>query len=286
MLRIGIVGAENSHTVAIAKTINIEQLIPDTQVVGVWGETPELAQDAAERGQIPRVVSNPEEFIGSVDGVVVDHRHAKDHLPAAQALLEAKIPLFIDKPFCYRTEEGKAFLARAHELGTPIASFSILPKQASFMALQEKAQTLGTISSVVTTGSCDIQSQWGGVFFYGIHQVDMLLRLAGYDAAEAHVHPGTGQNHHATLSFRSGTGAVMNLINTGRPAFHVSIIGENGRIDEEIGYDENAHLTGIRDFVALFTTGETDETDETILGPVAVLEALEQSIEKGGLVEV
>ena len=104
MLRIGIVGAENSHTVAIAKTINIEQRISNAQVVGVWGETPELAKDASERGEIPTIVETPEAFIGQVDGIVTDHRHAKDHLPAVQALLEAGVPLFIDKPFCYRAD--------------------------------------------------------------------------------------------------------------------------------------------------------------------------------------
>lgn len=286
MLRIGIVGAENSHTVAIAKTINIENLIPDARVVGVWGETPELAKDAAARGQIPRIVDKPEDFIGAVDSVVVDHRHAKHHLPAARALLEAKIPLFIDKPFCYRVEEGRAFLARARELGVPVSSYSVLPKQASFMALQEKTKELGPIASVVTTGACDIHSPYGGVTFYGIHQVDMLLRLAGYDTTEARVHQGAGDNHIATVHFRGGAVAAMNLIHGGRVAFHVSVIGEKGRIDAEIGYDQNAYLTGIRDFVRMFRTGETDETDETMLKPVAVLQALGQAIETGITVAV
>ncbi len=36
-MRIGIVGAENSHAVAIAKTLNIERAVPGFEVTYVWG---------------------------------------------------------------------------------------------------------------------------------------------------------------------------------------------------------------------------------------------------------
>lgn len=278
MLRIGIVGAENSHTVAIAQTINVDGLIADAQVVGVWGETSELAKSAAERGRIPQIVETPEAFIGKVDGVVVDHRHAKDHLLAAWPLLEAGIPLFIDKPFCYRVEEGIRFLNRAKQLGVPVTSFSVLPKQQSFLRLQERIVALGELSTVITTGPCDINSPWGGVFFYGIHQVDMLLRLTGYDLQEAAVHQGDGKDHIATLRFASGRMASINLIGSGAPNFHVTAIGANGRIDETITYDEKMYLSGIKAWVELFRTGHPPETDEGILGPIAALEALERSV--------
>ena len=75
--------------------------------------------------------------------------------------------------------------------------------------------------------------------------------------------------------------------------FHLSAIGEKGRVDEPnsfswITYDESSYLTGIRDFCAMFRTGKTDETVHIrlMLGPVAVLEALEKSLVKKGRVRV
>ena len=59
MPTIGIIGAENSHTVAIAKTINIDKLVPDFSVTHVWGETPGDAQDAQERGRFPILCKIP-----------------------------------------------------------------------------------------------------------------------------------------------------------------------------------------------------------------------------------
>lgn len=280
MPTIGIIGAENSHTVAIAKTINIDRLVSGFSVTHVWGETSGDAKDAQERGLIPNIVQDPEDLIGQVDAAIVDHRHPKYHLPAVRPLLEAKIPLFVDKPFCYRLDEGKEFLARARELDVPVCSFSVLPKQASFAQLQEDVRELGRIISVVSTGPCDIDSEYGGVFFYGIHQVDMVVRLLDQDITHVQLNRGK-QNHTATLYSASGAISTMNLVGEGRVGFHVSVIGEKGRTDRVIGYDENTYLTGVLDFCRMFSTGETDETDSSMLTPVAVLEALEKSQESG-----
>ena len=278
MLRIGMVGAENSHTVSIAKVLNVDEKLRGVRATHVWGETRAYARDAAERGQIPTIVARPEDMIGEVDAVVFDHRHGKEHLPAARPFLETKVPMFVDKPFCYRRAEGRRFLARARELGVPVCSFSTLPKQDSFQELVRQVRKLGKVHTVVSTGACDIKSKWGGIFFYGIHQVDMILRLVGYDFYRVQAVKGKGNNHSAHILFRSGTVATMNLVGEGRVGFHMSVIADKGRVDAAIPMDDSPYLTGIRDFVRMFKTGKTAETEETMLGPVAVLESLEKSV--------
>jgi len=286
MLNIGIVGAENSHTVAIAKVLNLEKRVPGVRVTHVWGETQRFARQAAEAGQIPHIVEEPADLVGQVDAAAVDHRHGKYHLPAAKPLLEAKMPLFIDKPFCYRRAEGKRFLARAAELGVPVCSFSTLPKQVAFKELQKQVRKLGEIYAAVSTGPCDIRSRWGGIFFYGIHQVDMILRLLGYEVGHVEVTRGRGKNHTASLIYKNGTIATLNLVGGGPAPFHLSVIGAKGRVDQAIASDDSPYLTGIREFCRMFKSGKTRETPETMLGPVVVLEALEKSIARKARIKV
>lgn len=238
MIRIGVVGAENSHTLAIAKTLNIEKRVSGCRVVSVWGESRKYARDAQDRGQIPTIVADPSDMIGEINAALVDHRHARYHLPAVRPLLEAKIPLFVDKPFSYRVKEGREFLDRAARLKVPVTSFSVLPKQAAFAEFARDARKLGKIQSIVSTGPCDIKSKHGGVFFYGIHQVDMVVRLLGWDVTHAELNRGKA-NHTATLYSAGGAISTMNLISEGRPAFHLSAIGEKGRLDRTINYDDN-----------------------------------------------
>ena len=277
MINIGIVGAENSHTVAIARILNIEKKVPGFRLTTVWGESRRFAIDASTRGEIPNIVRDPSEMIGEVDAAIVDHRHAKYHLPAVAPLLEAKIPLFVDKPFCYRVNEGKAFLARAKRLRVPVTSFSVLPKQKAFADLCRQVKKLGDIRSVVSTGPCDIKSKHGGVFFYGIHQVDMVVRLLNHDITHAEIHRHK-TNHTATFYSASGAISTTNLISEGRPAFHISVIGDKGRVDTQIDYDANPYVSGVRSFCRMFRTGKTDETPTTMLTPIAALQALERSL--------
>ena len=286
MIRIGIVGAENSHTEAIAKTLNIDKKVPGFRVTTVWGETRRYAKDACERGGIPVIVKDPEDMIGRVDAACVDHRHAKYHLPAVWPLLEAKIPIFVDKPFCYRVAEGKRFLGRAKRLRVPVCSFSVLPKQAAFQRLKKVVRKIGRIVSIVSTGPCDVKSKWGGVSFYGIHQVDMAVRLLEYDVTHVVVNRGRGHNHTATLLSARGAISTLNLFKEQQTPFHISVIGEKGRIEMPIMYDANPYLTGIRAFCRMFKTGKTDETVKTILTPVAVLDAMEKSIDQRRMVKV
>lgn len=285
MKKIGIIGAENSHSAAISHTINVKKRIPGFRVVAIWGETRKFAEKSALKGNIPTIVKKTEDMLGMVDAIIVDHRHGKHHLCAALPYLEAKIPLFIDKPFCYRLSEGKRFLDRAAKLRVPVTSFSTIPKQASFVKALKAIKKLGTLETLVTTGPCDIMSKYGGIFFYGIHQLDGILRGAGY-AVES-VQLNRGKTHStATLFYKSGAVATMNLIRGRWCKFHISAWGEKGRVDEQIMSDEDPYLAGIKEFTGMFRTGKTSETRETILTPIAVLEALEKSLKEKRRVKV
>lgn len=107
MMNIAIIGAENSHAAAISSIINIEKKIRGFRVTHIWGETKAYAKQTAQKGNIPEIVKDPNEMIGSIDALIVDHRHGKHHLAAAEPFIEKKIPVFIDKPFCYRLNKGK-----------------------------------------------------------------------------------------------------------------------------------------------------------------------------------
>ncbi|MDD4891480.1 MAG: Gfo/Idh/MocA family oxidoreductase [Phycisphaerae bacterium] len=282
MIRMGIIGAENSHTAAIARIINVDKLIKGVQVVALWGETEEFARKAAEAGQVPTIVARHEEMLGKVDALMVDHRHAKYHLPAAAPFLEARVPLFIDKPFSYRYAEGKAFLARARKLSVPVTSFSVLPEQKAFRKFQAQLAKAGELQTLVTTGPCDICSPYGGVFFYGIHQVGAILKLVGTDVKTAQLHAFKGADRHtATLEYGNGLVVTMNLIKGYKGGFHFLAACEKGVISYPQQSDPNPYLAGAKKFTTMFKTGKEPEAHDDILAVVKVLEALETSVKSG-----
>ena len=105
----------------------------------------------------------------------------------------------------------------------------------------------------------------------------MVVRLLNHDITHAEIHRHK-TNHTATFYSASGAISTMNLISEGRPAFHISVIGDKGRVDTQIDYDANPYVSGVRSFCRMFRTGKTDETPTTMLTPIAALQALERSL--------
>jgi len=284
-MRIGIIGAENSHTAAIATVINVERKFAGCSVDYVWGETDAFAEDAAKRGRIPTIVKRPRDMLGKVDAVMCDQRHGKYHLKSVWPFVEAGIPAFVDKPFCYRAEEGKAFLKMARKAGTPVTSSSTVVHYASFKRFKKKMADLGAIVAGSTYGPCDLKSQWGGVFFYGIHQVAMALEAFGYDVKAAQITK-NGQDATAQLLYPSGLIVTMNLVKEGCPGFGMSALGEKGVLCKPIDRDKSPYQTEVGMVIKMFKTGVEPYTHEQVLKPVQVLEALEKSVKSGKVEKV
>ena len=284
-MKIGIIGAENSHTKAIATIINVEKRIKGCSVDYLWGETDEFAKDAAKAGQIPNIVKHPREMLGKVDAVMCDHRHPKYHLKSVWPFVEAGIPAFVDKPFCYRAAEGKEFLDMAKKKGTPVTSFSVLPHYGSFKRFKKRVGELGAILSATSFGPADLKSKWGGIFFYGIHQVDIMLHAFGYDVKAVLVTK-SGQNATGQLIYPNGLIATMALIKEGCPGFGISAVGTQGAVSMPIKGDKSPYLNGVKTFTTMFKTGKEPLTYEQMLRPVQVLEALDKSVKSGQLEKV
>lgn len=285
MLRIGIVGAENSHSLAIARTLNVKKAVKDARVVALWGETDEFARKTAEGGAIPTVVKRPQDMIGMVDAAVIDHRHAKYHLPAARPFLKAGLPLFIDKPLCLNVAEGRRFLAEAARRRAPVVSFSVMPLAESFAEFRREIADAGAIQGLVTCGPADIFSPYGGIFFYGIHQVEAVVRLMGLDATGAQLNV-SGSGGTATVWFKGGAVATMALLPKSCPGFHATAYCEKAVVARMLPSDPDPYHTGIQSWVSMFRGGRPIYNAREMLAPIAILEALAKSLKTGRKVKV
>lgn len=274
-IRIGIIGAENSHTIGYGQIFNRDRSFPGCEVVGVWGETDAFAQKASTQGHIPWIVKDPAEFKGRINALIVDHRHAKYHLAAAWPFVEAGIPTFIDKPFCYRVDEGRKFLAMARAKRTPVSSFSTTARGEAIDDLKKQVKELKNVQHIISSGHCDVDSPYGGVFFYGIHQVQRLMEIFGEDVVRVRV-ARQGKDASATLLFTSGRQASM-VLSSERPPFELAVVTDKGiqKLEARVKDDP---LTPYREVVQLFREGKEPRAHESLLREVAILTALESSV--------
>lgn len=278
-VKIGIIGAENSHTRGFGKLFNIDKAFPDMEVTYVWGETEAFAKDAMKRGGIPNMIKNPEDMLGKIDALIVDHRHGKYHLDAARPFLQEGIPMFIDKPFCYRLEEGIEFLKRARAHGCPVTSFSSIAHSDESFDIREQVQDMGQINQVIRSGPVDLNSEYGGIFFYGAHIIQPLLYIFGEEVKQVRI-TNNGKNSGANLIFANGMLASL-VFTTKKYGWQTFVETENGIQELTSRVEAKKPTRNYVDMVEMFRTGKEPRSHESILHGVAILEALEASVASG-----
>lgn len=275
-LCIGIIGAENSHTIEYGRIFNISKKFPGAALRYVWGETSEFAQTAAREGNIPVIVQDPGEMLGKINALIVDHRHPKYHLPAALPFVKAGIPCFIDKPFCYRLEEGKRFLETARLFGAAVTSYSSVSQSNKTADMAAQAAKLSDISQIVMTGPADPESVYGGIFFYGIHMVQPLITVFG-ESIEKVRFTRSGKQSGANLVYRNGR-LVTFIFTSHSNGWQTWVERPEGMIKLESDVPEPDPGKNYTDMVEMFRTGKEPVSHSSILTSVAVLEALERSV--------
>jgi len=279
-MRIGIIGAENSHAASVAKVINVEQRFPGVRVECLWGETEADARKTAEAGQIPTIVDSPREMLGRVDAIMVDHRHGKHHLRAARPFVERGLPAFIDKPFCFCAAEGREFLKLARQHGAPITSFSTMTLQKSFLRFRREQLAAGEARGGATWGPCDVRSPYGGVFFYGVHHVEMALDAFGDQVAAVRLTP-SGTNAIAQLLYPSGCEVTLHFYAPGCGFFQIAAVTGKGLVTRQLVSDASPYYAGVKRMIQMFRSGIEPASHERLLKPVQILEALARSLKSG-----
>ena len=274
-LIIGIIGAENSHTAAFGKLFNIDKLFPGVSVKYVWGETENFARIAMKKGNIPIMVNDPIEMLGKIDALIVDHRHGKYHLDAALPFLEQGIPMFIDKPFCYRKEKGEKFLALARKSNTPVTSYSSVANSFSTIDIKRQINKMGKIKRVISYGPIDLESKYGGVFFYGPHLIEPLIYIFDNKVVKVRVNK-IDKTGNANMIFDDGM-MVTIIFSKKNRGWQTFVESDNGFVEVKPNINKKTPTKSDIDMVNMFRTGKEPRDHKNILHGVAILEALEKS---------
>ncbi|NLF32717.1 MAG: Gfo/Idh/MocA family oxidoreductase [Planctomycetes bacterium] len=284
-MNIGIIGAENSHTIVVAKLLNVDRAVRGATVTHVWGETRAFAEKAAEEGKIPTIVEDPREMLGKVDGIMVDHRDGKYHIPAVKPFVKAGVPVFVDKPMACSLAEARRFLKFRSECKVPVTTMSSIVLQPWAVELKKKLRGIGRVRALHLHGPGDYKSQYGGIWFYGIHQVELMTELVGIGATHAQMIV-NGEDSAAVVTYPEGLTVTMNFLVKAPYGFSVAATGHEGSFESAATYDPSGAEAVVRTFTKMFRTGTEPFSDERMLAPLAVLEAMEKSLQKGTAVKV
>lgn len=278
MMRVGFVGTENSHVKHFIRFLNLENLHPDHRAVALAGGEGEQNRELAEFGGIETIVDEAKDLVDHVDAVIICNRDGGLHRPAAEPFLRAGIPVLVDKPLTASVEDARALLDLSQETGTRLFSASALRFVPEMAALRDEAQ--GPLRHLHVAGPADPDSEYAGIFFYGIHHVEAAMTILG----DPVVKPGdvdvTATRHgdtvvaHTRIADVDITFTFVVPGDDGRVPFHATAIRAQGITATELtlGGDYNAPA------LDAFFNDTMPLDKEQLLSPIVVLEAIAQAI--------
>ncbi|WNQ11893.1 Gfo/Idh/MocA family oxidoreductase [Paenibacillus aurantius] len=190
-IAIGFIGLDTSHVSAFAKLLNDEKAeyrVPGGKVTAAFpGGSPdfELSANRVEgftkelkESYGVEIVSSPAEVAEKCDAIMLESVDGRVHLEQFRAIAPFGKPVFIDKPFTVSTEDAREILRLAEEHNVPLMSCSSLRYSEGLSHALADAEK-GAVIGADCYGPMAIQPTQPGLFWYGIHTVEMLYRTLG-----------------------------------------------------------------------------------------------------------
>ncbi len=282
MLRIGIIGSENSHATIFARFLNVEKRFDGFTVTAIAGEE-DQASAALQQESGAEWYKDPLQMLGQVDALMVTSRNGGLHAGYARPFLAAGLPVYVDKPVANSAQDALAIVRAAASSGAPVMGGSTMKLSptaaeaaAEFSALRQNGEAAGGI----VTGPLKMNSVYGGFYFYASHVAEVALGTFGGRPAAVTAHESGG---HVTAVLHYGAYDVSVIyLDEGKTAFTLTLLSTGGEPRMRLLDIGDVFLRGLDDFVRMVRTGKMPQTHAELIAPVCVMNAMERSYSQAG----
>lgn len=139
------------------------------EVTHIWTQDKKISDHVAKAAFIRTVCDLPTDMIGEVDAVLLARDDAENHYNFSKPLLEAGIPVYIDKPFALSQQEATRLWDLANN-ENHIFTCSALQFAKEFQLAVLNYEKLGEIRAVWAT----VPKSWDK---YAVHIIEPVLNL-------------------------------------------------------------------------------------------------------------
>jgi hypothetical protein len=127
-----------------------------------------------------RIYDSIPALVAGVDAILLESVDGRQHLEQFEQIVGSfsggPKPVFIDKPFATSTDDARQMLQLAERTQTPVMSSSSLRYSAGIVGLAGEGER---VLSCEAFGPAEILEDYPGLFWYGIHSVEVLYAYMG-----------------------------------------------------------------------------------------------------------
>ena len=285
-LKLGIIGLDTSHAVAFTKILNDPDNphhVKGAKVVAAFkGGSPDIpsSRDRVDRYTKTlvedfgvKLYPTIEAMCGKVDAVLLESVDGRPHLKQAKPVIEAGLPLFIDKPVAGSLKDAIAIFDLAQKRKVPMFTSSSLRFAKGTLAV--RGGSIGKVTYCETHSPCSLEPHHPDLFWYGIHGVESLFTALGPGCIS--VRRGKTEDGKIKVTGK-WTGDRTGVYREGK-GFGGKAVGSKG--ESEVGkFDGYPPL--IREIVTFLKTGDAPVTPEESIAIYAFMEAADESKRRNG----
>jgi len=248
--------------------------IDDAQVTHVWTQDRAVSEHVAAASLIDNVVDNIEDFVGEVDGVLLARDDPENHVAMAKPLIDAGVPLFIDKPLAI-TRDDLAYFDEQQAAGKFIMSCSSLRYNPGVQAARSVIDSIGKVELAVCVGKKD----W---IKYGIHYLEQLFSVLSDPKAVAVKHVGTTGKDVVTIEFDTGAIATVHVFMDIAPGGQLTLYGQEGSLQVAGGGAYATFKANLVEVIRSMKQGKPRLDFAITRNVICALIAGQESLENGG----
>ncbi|WP_407658017.1 Gfo/Idh/MocA family protein [Lederbergia citri] len=296
-IKIGMIGLDTSHVIAFTKLLNDskhDHHVPGGEVVvafpggsddmefshtRVEGFTAEMRDNFGIK-----IVQTPEEVANECDAILLESVDGRVHLEQFRKIAPFGKPTFIDKPFATSSRDAKEIFQLAEQFGTPVMSCSSLRYSEGLTAALEEDEG-GNIYGVDCYGPLAMEATHG-LFWYGIHTVEMLYRAFGPGCEKVTV---TKNDDHDLIvgEWKDGRIGSIRGNRIGNSSFGALIHRQKGTQFVDVDADKKPFYASLlEEIIQFFRTGKSPINYIETLEITRFIEAANESRETGKTVKL
>jgi hypothetical protein len=285
-LRIGIIGCDTSHVVAFTETLNNPEAkghVPGGKVVAAYkGGSLDIPSSISRVEGYSKTLREKygvkfydriEEMCKDVDAVLLESVDGRPHLEQVRPVLQARKPVFIDKPMAASLQDVIEIFRLAKKANVPVFSSSSLRFARNTQAV--RGGLIGRVTYAETYGPCEREPHHPDLFWYGVHGVESLFTIMG-----------TGCQTVQRQTTPDGKIEVVGTWSGGRRGVFREDQDFHGLAKGEKGETAAGSFDGYEPLVAVimkfFQTGVAPVKPEETIEIMAFMEASDESKNKGG----
>ncbi len=293
-LRAGIIGLDTSHVLAFTQTLNLGPKKPEdaakvagVKVVAAYPQGSKDIESSTKR--VPEytekvkalgveIVDSVDALVKRVDVVFLESNDGRVHWEQLQPVLQAKKPVFIDKPIAASLADTIRILDAAQKAQVPLFCSSSLRFGKTTQAVRNGS--IGKVKSAETFSPMSTEPSHPDLYWYGVHGCESLFTVMGTGCKS--VKRGTTPDGKVEVigTWADGrTGIFRQENGADRKGYGGKAIGEQGEspIGSYDGYD-----VLLFEIIKMFRTGAVPVSAEETLELYAFMEAADESKRRGG----